>query len=214
MSDSLQPHRLQHARLLYPPLPPRVCSNSCPFSQWWYPTISSSVVPFSFCLHSFSASGSFPMSWLFETGGKSTGAAASTSFLPMNIHGWFPLGLTGLSSLQSKGLSSIFSSMTVESINSSVFSLLYGPTFTSIHDYWKNHNFDHLGFLSEVMSLLFNMLCHRFLSKEQACFNFMAVCSDFGAQENKICHFPFLSPFAMKWWHPLWILTPNSSTKY
>ena len=102
VSDSLQPHELQHARLPYPPPSPGVCPNSCPLSQWCHPTISSSVVPFSSCLQSFPASGSFLMSQLFASGGQSIGA--STSVLPMNIQDWFPLGLTGLISLQSKGL--------------------------------------------------------------------------------------------------------------
>ena len=87
-------------------------SNSCPLSQWCHPTMSSSVVPFS-CPQSFPASGSFPMSQLFTSGGQSIGASASASVLPMNIQGWFPLGLTGLISLLSKGLSRIFSSTTV-----------------------------------------------------------------------------------------------------
>ena len=87
---------------LCPLLSPRVCSNSCPWSQWWHPTISSSVAPFSSCLQPFQASGYFPMSLLFASGGQSTGTLASASFLPMNVQGWFPLGLTGLI-LLSKG---------------------------------------------------------------------------------------------------------------
>ena len=95
----LQPHEMQHARLPCPSLSPRVCSNSCPLSQWHHPTISSSVTSFSSsCLQSFPASGSFPMNGLF-TSGQSTGASASASVLPMNIQGWFLLGLTGLISL-------------------------------------------------------------------------------------------------------------------
>ena len=124
-----------------PPLSPRVCSNSYPLSWWCYLTISSSVVPFFFCLQSFPASGSFPMSQLFVSGGQSTGASASASVLPMNIQDWFLLGLTGLN-LQSKGLSRVFSSTQFKSISSSVLSLLYGPTLKSVHDYWKNHSFD------------------------------------------------------------------------
>ena len=85
VSDSLQPHGLQHATRPCPPLSPRVCSNTCPLSQWYHPTISSSVAPFSFCLQSFPASGSFPVSWLFTSGGQSVGASASVSVLPMNI---------------------------------------------------------------------------------------------------------------------------------
>ena len=113
VSNSLQPHGLQHTRLPCPSLSSRVCSNSCPSSRWCHPTISFSVVPFSSCLQSFPTSWSFPMSQLFSSGGQSTGASASASVLPMNIQGWFPLVLTGLIPLQFKGLSSIFSSSTV-----------------------------------------------------------------------------------------------------
>ena len=113
MSNTLQPHEVQHARLLCPSLSPRVCSNSCPMSRWCHPTISSSVAPFSSCPKSFSASGSFPVSQLFTSGGKSIGASASASVLPMNIQGWFPLGLTGLISLLSIGLLRVFSNTTV-----------------------------------------------------------------------------------------------------
>ena len=90
------------------------CSNSCPLSQWCYPTISSSAALFSFCLQSFPASGSFPMSWLFTSGGQSIGVSALASVLPMNIQDWFPLGGTGWISLQSKGLSRVFSNTTVQ----------------------------------------------------------------------------------------------------
>ena len=144
MSDSLWPHRLQHARLPCPSSFPGACSNSCPLSQWCHPTISSSVVPFSSRLQSFPASGSFPMSQLFTSGGQSIGASALASVLPMNIQDWFPLGLTGWISLQLKGLSRVFSNTTVKKHNSSVLSLLYGPILTSILDYWKNHSFDYM----------------------------------------------------------------------
>ena len=110
---SLQPQELLHAKLPFPPLSPRVCSNSCPLSQWCYPTISSSVVPFSSCPQSFPASGSFPMSQFLPSGGQCIGTLASASVLPMNIQGWFSLGWTGLISLQSKGLSRVFSSTTI-----------------------------------------------------------------------------------------------------
>ena len=102
MSNSLQPHGLQHVRLPYPSPTPRACSSSCPSGWWCHPTISSSVVPFS-CLQFVSASGSFPMNQFFTSGGQSVGASASASALPMNIQGWFPLRLTGWISLQSKG---------------------------------------------------------------------------------------------------------------
>ena len=100
----------QHTRLLCPSPSPGACSNSCPSSWWCHPTISSSVVPFSSHLQSFPASGSFPMSQFFASGGQNIGAtaSASASVLPMNLQGWFPLGWTDLISLQSKGLSSVF----------------------------------------------------------------------------------------------------------
>ena len=106
-------HGLQHARLSCPLPTPGVYSNSCPWSRWCYPTISSSVVPFS-CLQPFPASGSFQMSQFFASGGQSIGVSASTSVIPMNIQDWIPLGLTGLISLQSKGLSRVFSNTTVQ----------------------------------------------------------------------------------------------------
>ena len=112
MSVSLRPHGPQHIWLPWTSPPPGVCSNSCPLTRWCYPTISSSVVPFSFCLQSFPASGSFPTSRLFTSGGQIIGASASV--LPINIPDWFPLVLTGLISLQSKGLSRVFSNTTVQ----------------------------------------------------------------------------------------------------
>ena len=112
MSDSLRPHGLQHARLPCPSPTPGACSKSCPSSQWCHPTISSSIAPFSLCLQSIPASGSFPISWLFPSGDQSIGA--SVLVLPMNIQGRFPLGLTSLISLQSKGLSRVFSSPTIQ----------------------------------------------------------------------------------------------------
>ena len=111
ISDSLRPHELPHNRPPCPSPPPGVCSDSGLLSQWCHPTISSSVALFS-CLQSLSASESFPMSWLFTSGGQSIGA--SISVLPMNIQDWFPLVLTGLISLQSKGLSRVFSSTTAQ----------------------------------------------------------------------------------------------------
>ena len=104
MSDSLQPHGMQHTRLPCPSPTPGACSNSCLSSWWCHPTISSSVIPFSSCLQSFPASGSFPISWLFASGAQSTGASASASLLPMNMQDWFPLGWTDWISLQSKVL--------------------------------------------------------------------------------------------------------------
>ena len=125
ISDSLQPHGLQYTRLPCPSPTPGACSDSWPLSQWCYPTISSSVIPFSFCLQSFPASGSFQMSQFFTSGGQSIGVLASASVFPMNIQDWFPLGWTGLNSLQSKGLSRLFSNTTVQKHQffSCVFSL-------------------------------------------------------------------------------------------
>ena len=119
MSSSLQPHRLQRTRLPCPSPTPRACPNSCPSSQWCHPSIkldgiSSSVIPFSSCLQSFPASGSFQMSQFFTSSGQSIGVSASGSVLPMNIWDWFPLGWTDLISLQSKGLSRVFSNTTVQ----------------------------------------------------------------------------------------------------
>ena len=114
MSDSLQHHGLQHARPLCPPPTPRVYPNSCPLGWWCHPTISSSVVPFSSCLQSFPASGSFQMSQFFTSRGQRVGVSASASVLPMNIQDWFPLGWTGWISLQSKGLSRVFTNTTIQ----------------------------------------------------------------------------------------------------
>ena len=114
MSCSLWPHGLQHTRLPCPSPTPGVFSNTCPSSWWFHPTISFSVVPFYSCLRSSPASGSFPMSQFFASTGQSIGVSASTSVRPMNIQGWFSLGWTGWISLQSKGLSRVFSSTTVQ----------------------------------------------------------------------------------------------------
>ena len=113
VSDSLQPHGLQPARPPCPTPTPGVYSNSCPLSQWCHPTISSSVIPFSSCLQSFPTSGSFLMSQFFASCGQSIGVSASASVLSMNIQDWFPLGWTGWISLKSKGLSRVFSNITI-----------------------------------------------------------------------------------------------------
>ena len=136
MSDYLQPHELQYARL---PCPSESQSllKLVSLNQWCHPAISSSVVPFSFCLQSFPASGSFPMRQLFASGVQSTGASASASVFPMNIRGWFPLDLI---SLLSKKLSRVFSNTTVhKTINLLVLSLLYGPTLTMVHSRQEDH---------------------------------------------------------------------------
>ena len=122
VSDSLQHHGPQHTRLPCPSLSPGVCSDSCPLSQWCHLTISSSIIPFSSCLQSFPTSG-----------GQSTGASASASVSSMNSQGWFPLGLTGLISLQSKGLWRVFPTRQFRSISSSALSLLYGPVYSSVY---------------------------------------------------------------------------------
>ena len=142
MSDSLWPHGLQHARPPCPSPSPGVCSNSCPLNQWYHPTISSPVVPFSSCLQSFPAPGFFPMSQFFKSGGQSIGVSASTSALSMNIQDWFHLVLNGLVGYPCSPRDSQESSPTPQfkSINFSVLNFLYSPTLTSIHDYWTHRN--------------------------------------------------------------------------
>ena len=182
MSDSLRPHELQHTRLCSPPVSPRVCSNSCPLSQWCHPTISSSVAS---CLQSFPASWSFLMSWLFASDGQSIGASAS--ILLMNIQDWFPLGVTGLISLQSKRLSRVFSSTTVRKhqffgAQHSLYSQLSHPYTTT----GKTIALTRRIFVGKVTALLFNTLFRLvtvFLSRSKR-LNFMAavtICSDFGS---------------------------------
>ena len=163
MSDSLWPHRLQHARLPCPSPTPGAYSNWCLVSQWCHPTISSSIVPFSSRLQSFPASGSFQMSRFFALGAQSIGVSASASVFPMNIQDWFRLGWTGWISLQSKGLSQESSSTPqFKSINSSVLSFLYSPTLTSIHG--KAIALTQWTSVGKVMSLLFNMLSRLVLA--------------------------------------------------
>ena len=141
--DFLRPHELQHARPPCPSPTPRVHSNSCPSSWWCHPAISySNVAPFSSCFQSLPASECFPMSQLFAWGGQSIGVSPSTSVFPMNTQDWSSLGWTGWISLQSKGLSRVFSNPQFKSISSSVLSFLYSSTLTSIHVYWKKHSFD------------------------------------------------------------------------
>ena len=138
MSDSLWPQGLQHARLLCSPLSPGVCSDSCLLSQRCYLTISSSAAPFSFCLHFSPGLGSFPMNWLCIRWPKYWNFSFRNSLFN-EYSDWFPLEVTSLISLQFKGLSIVFSSTTVW--NDQFFCALpYGPTLTSVHDYWKNHD--------------------------------------------------------------------------
>ena len=159
VSDSLWPRGLQHTRLPCPLPSPWVCSNWCPLNWWCHPTISSSVVPFFSCLQSLPAAGSFTMSQLFTSGGQSTRALASASVFPMNIQSWFPLGLTGLSSSQFKGLSKVFCNTTIQNISSSMLSLLYAHF---LHPYLTTGKIVALTiwtFVSKVMSLVSAFYC-------------------------------------------------------
>ena len=133
MSDSLWPHESQHARPPCPSPTPGVHSGSCPSSQWCHPGILFCVIPFSSYPQFLPASGSFPMSQLFAWGGQTIGVSALASVLPMNTQDWSPLEWTGWISLQSKGLSRVFSNTTVQSINSSALSFLHSPTLGSNH---------------------------------------------------------------------------------
>ena len=137
VSDSLWPHESQQAKPPCPSPSPGVHSDSCPSSPWCHPAISSSVVPFSSCLQSLPASESFPMCQLFAWGGQSTGVSALASVLPKKSQGWSPSEWTGWISLQSKGLSRVFSNTTVQKHHTAL-SLLHSPTLTSIHDHRKN----------------------------------------------------------------------------
>ena len=141
--NSLQTHGMQQTRLPCPSPTPGDYTNSCPLSLWCHTTISSSVISFSSHLQSFPALGYFPMSQFFASGGQSIGVSVSASVLPMNIQDWFPLGLTGWISHQSKRLTRVFSNITVQRhLFFSAQLSLYSPNLTSIHDYWKNRSFD------------------------------------------------------------------------
>ena len=139
MSDSLQPHELQHARLPCP----SPCLSLLKFMSIESVMLSNFCCLFSSCPQSFPASGSFPMSQLFASGDQFIGALASASVLPVNIQDWFSLQLTGLISLQSKGLSRVFSSTIIWKHQFFGAQLLYGSTLTSMYDYWKNHCLDY-----------------------------------------------------------------------
>jgi len=154
MFNLLQLHELQHTRLPCLPLSPRISSDLCPLNWWCSLTISSSATPFSFGLQSFPSLGSFPMSWLFVSGGQSTGDSAS--FLPMNIQDWFPLGWAGLVSLQSKGFSRVFSNPTVQ--KHQFFSTQHSLWSNSHIHTWKTITLTLQIFVSKMMSLLFNVL--------------------------------------------------------
>ena len=159
MSDSLWPHESQHTRLPCPSPTPRIHPNSCPSSQWCHPVISSSVVPFSSSPQSLPASGSFSMSQLFTSGGQSPGVSASASVLPMKTQDWSPLEWTGWISLQSKGLSRVFSNTTVQKASILWHSVFFGAQLT--HPYMttgKTIALTMQTFADKVMSLLFSML--------------------------------------------------------
>ena len=159
MSNSLQPHELQHTRPPWPSPSPRVHSNSSPSSPWCHPVISSSVVPFSSCSQSLPASESFPMNQLFAWGGRSTGVSASASLLLKNTQGWSPLEWTGWISLQSKGLSRVFPNTTLQ--NHQFFGAQLSSQSSSQHPYMttgKTIAFTRRTFVGKVMSLLLNML--------------------------------------------------------
>ena len=141
ISDSLWPHGLQHTTPPCPSPTPGIYSNSCPSSRWCHPAISSSVIPFSSCPQSLPASESFPMSQLFTWCGQSIGVSPLASVLPVNTQGWSPLEWAGWISLQSKGLSRVFSNTTVQK-HQFFGSFLHSPTFTSIHDHRKHHSLD------------------------------------------------------------------------
>ena len=157
--DSLQPCRLQHPRLPCPSLTPTAYSNSCPSSRWCHPTISSSVIPFSSWLQSFPASGSFLMSQFFASDGQSVGASVSASILSMNIQDWFPLGWTDWISLQTKGLSRVFSNTAVQKQSILQHSAFFIVKLSHLYmTTGKTIALTRQTFVGKVMSLLFNML--------------------------------------------------------
>ena len=208
VSDSLQSQGLQHAKLPCRSSSPEACSNSCLLRQWSHPTISSSAVPFSSRLQSFQHQGFLLMNQLFSSGSQSVGASASASVLPMNIQGWFLLGFTGMISLQSNGLSRVFSRTTIwkHQFFCSKPTLWYN-SHICIQDYWENYNFTIRTFVQKVISLLFNMLCRFVIAFSEGAsvfffFNFMGVVTihcDSRAQENKVCHYFHFFPNYLPW---------------
>ena len=206
VTDSLRPQGLQNVTLPCSSPSPGVCSNSCPLNRWCHPIISPSVVPFSSCPQSFSASGSFPMSWPFTSGGQSIGASASV--LPVNSQSWFPLGLTGLISLLSKGLSRVFFSTTIRKHQLFNAQPSLWSTLTSLHDYWKHRSFDYIDLSWQWDALLFNVLSRfvtAFLPRSKHLLIWRLQSPSpviFRAQENKICLCFHIFPhiFVMKWW--------------
>ena len=197
MSDSLQPHEPQHSRPPCASPTPRVHPNSCPLIQQCHPTISS-------CPQPFPASESFQMSQLFISGGQSIGVSASTPVLPINTQDWSPLGWTGWISLKSKGLSESSPMPQFKSINSSAFSFLYSATLISNKTTGKNIALTIWNFVGKMMSLLFNTLSRFVIAFFPSCKHLLMsstvlVCSDFGAQENKICHCFYFFPLYLAW---------------
>ena len=205
VSDSLWPHRLQHTCLPCPFPTPTACSNSCASGRWGHPTISSSVIPFSSCLQSFPASGSFPMSWFFASSGQSIGGSTSASVLPMNTQDSSPLGWTGWISLQFKGLSRVFSN------HSSRASVLWCSAFFIVqlsHPYMttgKTIALTRWNFVRKVMSLLFNKLRRlvvTFLPRSKCLLISWLLSpsiSDFGAPKIKVCHCFHCFPIYLPW---------------
>ena len=209
MSYSLRPHRLQQVRLPCPSPSPTVCSDSCSLSWWYHPTISSSVIPFSSCLQSFSASGSFLVNQLFASGGQSIGASVSASVLPMNS--WFPLGWTGWISSQSKGLKSLLQH------HSSKASILWQSVFFMIQfscQYMTTGKIIALSirtFVCKVMSLLSNMLSRfviAFLPRSKhLLISWLQSLAAVILEPEKIKFYHYLHCFkvchlfAMKWWY-------------
>jgi len=200
--QSLSPVWLSDFMDYCPSLSPWVCSNS---SIELIPS-SHLILCHPFLLpQSLPVSGSFPLSQFFTSGGQNMGASASASVLPMNIQGWFPLKLTGWSSCCPKDSQVSSPSPQFESNSSSVLSLLYDPTLTSIHNYWRNHSFNYMEFCqkSEISAFQYAVwVYHSFFAKEQASSNFMAavtVHSDSGAQEKKICHYFHFFPVYLLW---------------
>ena len=201
MSDPVLPCEPQHARPPCPSPTPGVHQNLCPLSQWCHPTILSFVVPFSSCRQPFPASGSFQMSQLFVSGDQSYWSFASISVLPMNTQDWSPLEWTGWISLQLKGLLQHHSSKASILQRSAFFIVQLSNPYTTTG---KNITLTRWNFVDKVMSLFFNMLSRliiNFLPMNKS-FNFMAaitICSDFGAQKNKVSHcFPCF-PINLPW---------------
>ena len=204
LSDSLRLHVLKHSRLPCLSQTPGACSNSCPLHQWCHPTVSSSIVPFSSCLQSFPAIGSFHMSQFFVSGGQNIGASVSASVCPMNVQDWFPSGQLARS--HSPRDSEVFSKTQFKSMNSSVLSFLYVPILTSIHDHWKTIDLTKQTFVSKVMSLLFNILSRlvtAFLPRSKhLLITWLQSPSAMILEPKKIksLTLSIVSLFAMEWW--------------